>query len=104
GPCSLNVVLIVEPRFTGSDHVEKCAVGFTTRFAVMLRSDCVPQARSASEATAASVREVGVMAAHPVDASTSRGLARRDRRREWTRRLVCAPRPRAPVANRRAEG
>src|SRR6266571_8665593 len=78
GPCSLNVVLIVEPRFAGSDHVEKCAVGFTTRFAVMLRSDSVPQARSsASEATAASIRDARVIDPPSLHESLPARLTRR---------------------------
>src|SRR6266487_6612766 len=80
GPCSLNVVLIVAPRFSGSDQGEKCDVTFATRFAVMLRSDSIPHPTSSTpEATAASIREVGVIAARPADASTSTGPVDRTR-------------------------
>src|SRR6266571_3285999 len=64
GPCSLNVVLMIEPRFSGSDQGEKCETAFATRFPVMLRSGSVSHAKSrAIDADAASIRDAVVI--HP---------------------------------------
>src|SRR5206468_5146831 len=59
---SLNDVLIVRPRLTGSDHAEKLAVRSAENEPVIFRSASVPHARTrASGASETRVRDVVVM-------------------------------------------
>src|SRR5213593_1593932 len=68
--CSLNGVLIVGPRFTGSDHGEKLDAWLATRIPAMLRSDSVlhpsSKAREVSELRTRAARVID-----PPDALTT---------------------------------